>query len=186
MKRLIIFLLLLSGKVFAQGGPNGPPNPACNGPNPPPWCDTPGVPIDNWQLMLLLILSGAVLGFIQIKKMKKSLALLLLLVTTTITAQELPTIESWMSEEGDYWELVIDKISRNVTPQEDSLIRRIMEHSFYQEEYLDTFQIEGVSYIDSIRMFIYDKPPMEYYLFISDSEGWEQEVYVMRTPNIEF
>ena len=69
----IISICGITTNAFAQGGPNGPPNPACSGPNPPPWCpDNPSVPIDNWQLMLLLILTGAVLGFIQIKRMNQT------------------------------------------------------------------------------------------------------------------
>jgi hypothetical protein len=64
MKRIIL-LMILSFNGFAQGGPNGPPNPACFGPNPPPWCNNPPVPIDNWQLMLALLLTGITLGFIQ-------------------------------------------------------------------------------------------------------------------------
>lgn len=46
--------------AYAQGGPNGN---ACNTPNPPPWCDTPAAPIDNWQLMTLLIITAIVFGF---------------------------------------------------------------------------------------------------------------------------
>ena len=46
--------MILSFKGFAQGGPNGPPNPACFGPNPPPWCNNPPVPMDDWQLILFL------------------------------------------------------------------------------------------------------------------------------------
>ena len=73
MKKLTLFLLLiLSINMAGQGGPGGPPNPACSGPNPPPWCpDNPSVPIDNWQLTLLLLTTAGVLGFIQIKKMQK-------------------------------------------------------------------------------------------------------------------
>ena len=59
--------------MAGQGGPGGPPNPACSGPNPPPWCpDNPGVPIDSWHLSLLLLTTAGILGFIQIKKMQKS------------------------------------------------------------------------------------------------------------------
>ena len=58
--------------MAGQGGPGGPPNPACSGPNPPPWCpDNPSVPIDSWQLTLLLLTTAGILGFIQIKKMQK-------------------------------------------------------------------------------------------------------------------
>ena len=55
--------------AYAQGGPSGPPNPACNTPNPPPWCpDNPSVPIDNWQLMTLLILTAIIFGFYYYRK----------------------------------------------------------------------------------------------------------------------
>ena len=72
MKKIIL-LLILSINMAGQGGPGGPPNPACSGPNPPPWCpDNPSVPIDNWQLMLLLLTTAGILGFVQIKKMQKN------------------------------------------------------------------------------------------------------------------
>jgi hypothetical protein len=72
MKKIIL-LLILSINMAAQGGPGSPPNPACSSPNPPPWCpDNPSVPIDNWQLMLLLLTTAGILGFIQIKKMQKN------------------------------------------------------------------------------------------------------------------
>ena len=48
-------------KLYAQGGP--PPGNACNTPNPPPWCDQPTVPIDNWQMMTALILTAIIFGF---------------------------------------------------------------------------------------------------------------------------
>ena len=67
----IVSICGITTNAFAQGGPNGPPNPACNGPNPPPWCDGPTVPIDNWQLILLLILTGIVLGIVQIHRMNQ-------------------------------------------------------------------------------------------------------------------
>jgi hypothetical protein len=70
----IVSICGITTNAFAQGGPNGPPNPACNGPNPPPWCDGPTVPIDNWQLILLLILTGIVLGVVQIHRMKQTSA----------------------------------------------------------------------------------------------------------------
>ena len=71
MSRLIL-MMLIPFMGFAQGGPNGPPNPACSGPNPPPWCpDNPSVPIDNWWLMTILILSAMVLGYIYINKTDK-------------------------------------------------------------------------------------------------------------------
>ena len=52
--------------AYAQGGP--PPGNACNTPNPPPWCDTPAAPIDNWQLMTLLILTAVIFGFYYYRK----------------------------------------------------------------------------------------------------------------------
>jgi len=67
MKKILI-LMILYFKGFAQGGPNGPPNPACFGPNPPAWCNNPPVPIDNWQLMLALLLVGILIGFSQNKE----------------------------------------------------------------------------------------------------------------------
>ena len=51
--------------AYAQGNPNGN---ACNTPNPPPWCDTPAAPIDNWQLMTLLILTAVIFGFYYYRK----------------------------------------------------------------------------------------------------------------------
>jgi len=51
--------------AYAQGGPNGN---ACNTPNPPPWCDQPTVPIDNWQLMLALIITALIIGYFHNKK----------------------------------------------------------------------------------------------------------------------
>jgi hypothetical protein len=69
MKKIIL-LLILSLNAFAQGGPNGPPNPACNSPNPPPWCDNPTVPIDNWPLMVVLFTTAGIMGYTQIKKME--------------------------------------------------------------------------------------------------------------------
>lgn len=69
MKNLIL-LMLICFDGFAQGGPNGPPNPACFGPNPPPWCNNPPVPIDNWQLILFLLIAGTLIGFTQYKEVK--------------------------------------------------------------------------------------------------------------------
>ena len=61
--------------IQAQGGPNGPPNPACSSPNPPPWCpDNPSVPIDSWELMLMLLVSGIVLGYFYINQLQKDIA----------------------------------------------------------------------------------------------------------------
>ena len=53
-------------KLYSQGGP--PNGNACNTPNPPPWCDTPAVLIDNWQLMTLLIITAIVFGFYYYRK----------------------------------------------------------------------------------------------------------------------
>lgn len=73
MKKVFILICGISANAFAQGGPNGPPNPACNSPNPPPWCpDNPSVPIDNWVLILLLSLTAIGVGIIQIKRMNKT------------------------------------------------------------------------------------------------------------------
>ena len=64
-----ILALLISLTAYAQGGPGGN---ACNTPNPPPWCDQPAVPIDNWWLMTLLVISGGITGFISLKRMKNN------------------------------------------------------------------------------------------------------------------
>ena len=66
----IILLMIVSFNGFAQGGPNGPPNPACFGPNPPPWCNNPPVPMDDWQLILFLLIAGTLIGFTQYKEEK--------------------------------------------------------------------------------------------------------------------
>ena len=65
-----ILALFISVTAYAQGGP--PPGNACNTPNPPPWCDTPGVPIDNWWLMTLLIVTGGIIGVVSLKRMKNN------------------------------------------------------------------------------------------------------------------
>ena len=70
--KIVILLLLLNYGVWGQGGPNGPPNPACSGPNPPPWCDTPGVPIDTPILMIGLLIGGILLGYRQYNETKVS------------------------------------------------------------------------------------------------------------------
>ena len=62
MKKIFL-LLLMCFEAFSQGGPNGPPNPACFSPNPPPWCDNPPVPIDDWQLILVAFLIGIMIGY---------------------------------------------------------------------------------------------------------------------------
>ena len=69
MKKIIL-LMILSFNGFAQGGPNGPPNPACFTPNPPPWCNNPPVPMDDWQLILFLLIAGTLIGFTQYKEEK--------------------------------------------------------------------------------------------------------------------
>ena len=74
MKHLFISICGISANAFAQGGPNGPPNPACSSPNPPPWCpDNPSVPIDSWELMLMLLVSGIVLGYFYINQLQKDI-----------------------------------------------------------------------------------------------------------------
>ena len=71
MKHLFISICGISANAFAQGGPNGPPNPACSSPNPPPWCpDNPSVPIDDWRLMAVLFITALALGYFYILKNK--------------------------------------------------------------------------------------------------------------------
>jgi len=65
MKKLIA-MCLISINMYAHGGP--PNGNACNTPNPPPWCDTPAAPIDNWQLMSLLFIIAAIFGYRRYKK----------------------------------------------------------------------------------------------------------------------
>jgi len=63
--KIFTLLLLLNYGVWGQGQ-GGPPNGnACNTPNPPPWCDTPGVPIDTPILMIGLLIGGIILGYRQ-------------------------------------------------------------------------------------------------------------------------
>ena len=59
--RKIFLLLLICFDGFAQS--NKPPNPACFTPNPPPWCDNPPVPMDDWQLIMIIFLIGTIIGY---------------------------------------------------------------------------------------------------------------------------
>ena len=69
MKKIIL-LLAIAFNAYGKGGPNGPPNPACYGPNPPPWCNNPPVPIDNWQPIVTILLIGMIIGFSKTKQLK--------------------------------------------------------------------------------------------------------------------
>ena len=65
MKKIFL-LLLMCFEAFGQS--NKPPNPACNTPNPPAWCDNPTVPMDDWQLILVAFLIGIMIGYSSLNK----------------------------------------------------------------------------------------------------------------------
>jgi len=58
-----------NGNGNGNGGGNGNGNSPCNKKNPPKWCSQNNVPIEGPQ-MLILMIAGASLGVVAIKKLK--------------------------------------------------------------------------------------------------------------------